>query len=100
MKNPDSPLSQSITFHSSDPTIIKKSDYYTYHSRPCLSYFKKGVFSMQEGHVLKYRKAYSQMQKGMFSNTEEHVLKYRKAPSSVLIRTYCIHVGQNKFTSR
>ena len=78
MKIPDSPFSQSITSHSSDPTIIKESDYYTYHSRPCLSYFKKGVFSMQEGHVL----------------------KYRKAPSSFLIRTHCIHVGQNKFTSR
>ena len=78
MKNPDSPFSQSITFHSPDPTIIKKSDRYTYHSRPCLSYFKKGVFSMQEGHVL----------------------KYREAPSSFLIRTHCIHVGQNKFTSR
>ena len=71
MKNPDSPFSQSITFHSPDPTIIKKSDRYTYHSRPCLSYFKKGVFSMQEGHVF----------------------KCRKAPSSVLIRTHCIHVG-------
>ena len=90
MKIPDSPFSQSITFHSSDPTIIKKSDYYTYHSRPCLSYFKKGVFSMQERHVLKYRRACSQMQKGMFSNTEghvlkcrRHVLKYRKACSQI-----------------
>ena len=83
MKIPDSPFSQSIKFHSSDPTIIKKSDYYTYHSRPCLSYFKKGVFSMQEGHVLKYRKACSQIQKGMFSNTEGHVLKCRKACSQI-----------------
>ena len=83
MKNPDSPLSQSITSHSSDPTIIKKSDYYTYHSRPCLSYFKKGVFSMQEGHVLKYRKASSQMQKSMFSNAEGHLLKYRRAYSQM-----------------
>ena len=74
MKIPDSPLSQSITSHSSDPTIIKKSDYYTYHSRPCLSYFKKGVFSMQEGHVLKYRKACSQIQKGPFFCLNTHAL--------------------------
>ena len=74
MKNPDSPLSQSITSHSSDPTIIKKSDRYTYHSRPCLSYFKKGVFSMQEGHVLKYRRAYSQIQKGPFFCLNTHAL--------------------------
>ena len=72
MKNPDSPLSQSITSHSSDPTIIKKSDYYTYHSRPCLSYFKKGVFSMQEGHVLKCRRACSQIQKGPFFCLNTH----------------------------
>ena len=38
---------------------------------------------MQEGHVLKYRKAYSQIQKGMFSNAERHVLKYRKACSQI-----------------
>ena len=74
MKNPDSPFSQSITSHSSDPTIIKKSDYYTYHSRPCLSYFKKGVFSMQEGHVLKYRRACSQIQKGPFFFFNTHAL--------------------------
>ena len=74
MKIPDSPLSQSITSHSSNPTIIKKSDYYTYHSRPCLSYFKKGVFSMQEGHVLKYRKACSQIQKGHFFCLNTHAL--------------------------
>ena len=72
MKNPDSPFSQSITSHSSDPTIIKKSDYYTYHSRPCLSYFKKGVFSMQEGHVLKCRRACSQIQKGPFFCLNTH----------------------------
>ena len=72
MKNPDSPFSQSITFHSPDPTIIKKSDYYTYHSRPCLSYFKKGVFSMQEGHVLKCRRACSQIQKGPFFCLNTH----------------------------
>ena len=83
MKNPDNPFSQSITSHSPDPTIIKKSDYYTYHSRPCLSYFKKGVFSMQEGHVLKYRKASSQMQKGIFSNAEGHILKCRRACSQI-----------------
>ena len=74
MKIPDSPFSQSITSHSSDPTIIKESDYYTYHSRPCLSYFKKGVFSMQEGHVLKYRKACSQIQKGHFFCLNTHAL--------------------------
>ena len=74
MKIPDSPLSQSITSHSSDPTIIKESDYYTYHSRPCLSYFKKGVFSMQEGHVLKYRRACSQIQKGPFFFFNTHAL--------------------------
>jgi len=83
MKIPDSPLSQSITSHSSNPTIIKESDYYTYHSRPCLSYFKKSVFSMQEGHVLKYRKASSQMQKGIFSNTKGHILKYKRACSQI-----------------
>ena len=38
---------------------------------------------MQEGHVLKYRKACSQIQKGMFSNAERHVLKYRKACSQI-----------------
>ena len=74
MKIPDSPFSQSITSHSSDPTIIKKSDYYTYHSRPCLSYFKKGVFSMQERHVLKYRRACSQIQKGPFFCLNTHAL--------------------------
>ena len=72
MKNPDSPFSQSITSHSPDPTIIKKSDRYTYHSRPCLSYFKKGVFSMQEGHVLKCRRACSQIQKGPFFCLNTH----------------------------
>ena len=38
---------------------------------------------MQEGHVLKYRKACSQMQKGIFSNAEGHVLKYRRACSQI-----------------
>ena len=74
MKNPDSPFSQSITSHSPDPTIIKKSDYYTYHSRPCLSCFKKGMVSKQEGHVLKYRRACSQMQKGPFFGLNTHAL--------------------------
>ena len=74
MKKIDSPLSQSITSHSSDPTIIKKSDRYTYHSRPCPSYFKKGIFSMQEGHVLKYWRACSQIQKGAFFCLNTHIL--------------------------
>ena len=52
------------------------------YKRAC-SQMQKGMFSNTEGYVLKYRRACSQMQKGMFSNTERHVLKYRKACSQI-----------------
>ena len=52
---------------------------------------------MQEGHVLKYRKACSQMQKGIFSNAEGHILKYRRAYSQIqkgpffCLNTHALH---------